>query len=161
MSPEGDRTRRARLFALLSLVVVFIAGTLVGAAAEHARGRPGGGPGRGGPGRPEIFAAQGELAKRLHLTPSQSDSIQKIVTRSRAEADAMFREMRPRLRARFDSTTTAIDAVLTPQQRAEFKRIRDEHRAERRGRGGGSGWPGGPGGPEGGPGGPPPPPEGH
>lgn len=145
---------RARVLALLSLLVVFVAGGLVGAAAEHARGerRFREGPGRRG--GPEIFAAQGELAKRLHLTPAQSDSIQKIVARDRAKAEAIFREMRPRLRARFDSTTTAIDAVLTPEQRAEFRKIREERRMERRGRRGGGDRPGPPG-----PGDPPPPPD--
>lgn len=142
MNPEASRTRRTRLLALASLLVVFVAGVLVGAAAEHARRERGfrGEPPRR-PGPPEIFAAQGELGRRLHLTAEQSDSIQRIILRDRAKADAIFREMRPRLRARFDSTSAAIDAVLTPEQRAEFRRLREEHRAQRRGRRGGRGGP--------------------
>jgi Spy/CpxP family protein refolding chaperone len=138
MSGDGSRTRRMRLLAIATLLATFLAGAVVGTAVERARGddapRERAGMERGprrGPG-PQIFAAGGEMGDRLGLTAQQRDSIQRILERDRAKADTLFREMRPRLRARFDSTRSAIEAVLTPEQREEFRRIRREQRAERR-----------------------------
>ena len=168
---DGDRrpARSLRLLAVLSLLVTFVAGAAVGCALMRAHDRHWfmhgmGGPGMGGPEGPgghDLFAPDGPLGKRLNLTGQQVDSIHRIVQAERASADAMMREMRPRLRAHFDSTTAAIDAVLTPAQRQEFARFRAEHRMERRHHGP-PGDPRDPGGPgesrgAGGPGGPPPP----
>ena len=152
MNGDASRTRRLRWLALASLLVTFLAGALVGAAVDRARGGhrwappPAGAEGRG-PGRgPDIFEAGGPLDDRLNLTPQQQDTINRILERDRRKADSLFREMRPRLRARFDSTRAAVEAVLTPEQREEFRRFREERRAERRRRGGGEGR--GPGAPE-------------
>jgi Spy/CpxP family protein refolding chaperone len=127
---------RAALLAALTLAAVFVAGAAVGAAVERARA-PEPAPLAGPPpeGRPPIFA--GPMGERLGLTARQRDSIQRIVERDRVRADTLYREFRPRLRARFDSTTAAVEAVLTPEQRAEWRRIREERgrwRAERRSR---------------------------
>jgi Spy/CpxP family protein refolding chaperone len=153
---------RMRILAVLTLLVVFMAGGLVGAAVERGRDhgprdRPPRGQGRGGP--PPMFAEGSPLAERLRLTPAQRDTIETLTTRDRARADSVFREVRVGMRARFDSTLMAVDSVLTPPQRAEWQKIRQEwqerERRGRRGRGGeGRGGPGMPGMP---PGGPPPP----
>lgn len=137
---------RMRILAVLTLVMVFIAGGLVGAAVEHSRdhGRRGGPGGERGGGPPPQFAEGSPLAERLQLTPAQRDTIEKLTARDRARADSVFREVRGRMRSRFDSTLTAVDAVLTPQQRAEWQKIRQEWQArERDGRGrrGGRGGP--------------------
>lgn len=147
MNGNGSTTRRMRLLAIASLLLTFLAGALVGTAVERARGgrawAPPPGAEAGRPrGGPDIFEAGGPLDDRLRLTPQQRDTIQRIVERDRHKADSLFRQMRPRLRARFDSTRTAIDAVLTPAQREEFRRFREERRAERRRRGGGDRPPG-------------------
>lgn len=131
---------RMRVLAILTLLVVFVAGGLVGAAVErgrdHRRGpdRPPRGEGRRGP--PPMFAEGSPIAERLNLTDTQRDSIERITERDRARADSIFRETRRGMRARFDSTMTAVDAVLTPAQRAEWQKIRQEWQArEREGRG--------------------------
>ncbi|HEX6042203.1 hypothetical protein [Longimicrobium sp.] len=139
---------RMRILAVLTLLVVFVAGGLVGAAVAHGRGgdgprdRPPRGNDRRGP--PPMFAEGSPVAERLKLTPVQRDSIETLTTRDRARADSVFREMRQRMRSRFDSTMTAVDAVLTPEQRAEWQKIREEWQArerEGRGRRGGRGRP--------------------
>jgi Spy/CpxP family protein refolding chaperone len=154
---NGSRTRRMRLLAVLSLLVVFVAGALVGAAVERGRhpGPPRGAvPGRGGP--PPMFAEGSPMARRLRLTPAQRDSIEKLTARDRALGDSVFHATRRRMLLHLDSTMTAVEAVLTPEQRAEWRRIHEEWRhapdehLRRHG-------PPGPGGPRhGGPGGPPP-----
>lgn len=155
---------RMRILAVLTLLVVFVAGGLVGAAVERGRdpGRPGNRPPRGDMrrgGPPPMFAEGSPLAERLQLTPAQRDTIETLTTRDRVRADSVFREMRMGMRARFDSTLMAVESVLTPEQRAEWQKVRQEwqerERRGRRGRGGeGRGGPGMPGMP---PPGPPPP----
>lgn len=157
------RDRRMQVVAVLTLLMVFVAGGLVGAAVERGRDR---GPGRHGPDRPPradrrgpppMFAEGSPVAQRLGLTEAQRDSIESLTTRDRTRADSVFRETRRQMRARFDSTMTAVDAVLTPQQRAEWQQIRQEWQS-REGRGGrGRGGPGRRGGMEGPPPAAPPP----
>jgi Spy/CpxP family protein refolding chaperone len=147
-----------RVLAVLTLLVVFAAGGLVGAAVERGRD-----PGRHGPDRPPraegrrgpppMFAEGSPIVRRLKLTEAQRDSIERLTERDRARADSVFRETRRGMRARFDSTLMAVDSVLTPEQRAEWQKIRQEWQA-REGRGRGRRGGGGPGG-RGGPGGPP------
>lgn len=157
---------RMRLLAVLSLLVVFVAGALVGAAVDRARHE---GPGRGGPprgerrGPPPLFAEGSPLAERLKLTPAQRDSIETLTERDRTRADSVFHATREGMRTHFDSTMQAVEAVLTPEQRTEWRRIRDEMRQRReqlregRGRRGpGGGGRGGPDGARDGPGMPPP-----
>ncbi|MDB4947565.1 MAG: hypothetical protein JWM27_214 [Gemmatimonadetes bacterium] len=140
MSGESTRPRSVKLLAALCLVAVFAAGFLVGAAATRAHDRQWGPPpfGMGGEAhhgpRPNLFAPDGPLGQRLHLTHAQADSIDRIVKRDQREAEQMMRAFHPRLRAHFDSTTAAIGAVLTPPQRAEFERFLERHHP-RRGRG--------------------------
>jgi Spy/CpxP family protein refolding chaperone len=147
---NGDatgRARRMRLLAVLTLLVVFVAGGLVGAAVERGRDHRRGpdrlprGEGRRGP--PPMFAEGSPIAERLNLTEAQRDSIERITERDRVRADSIFRETRRGMRARFDSTMMAVDSVLTPAQRAEWQKIRQEWQArEREGRGRRGGGPG-------------------
>lgn len=141
MNGTNGRARRMRLLAVLSLLVVFLAGGLVGAALERGRHH---GPGRDGPqrgerrgGPPPLFAEGSPLAERLQLTPGQRDSIEKITERDRVRADSVFRATRQGMRARFDSTMQAVAAVLTPEQRAEWQKVRQQwqERDRREGRG--------------------------
>ena len=144
MSGETNgRARRMRLLAVLSLLLVFVAGGLVGAAVgrgldDRPRDRPPRMERRGGP--PPMFAEGSPIAERLKLTEAQRDSIETLTTRDRTRADSVFRATRRAMRARFDSTMMAVDSVLTPPQRAEWQKIRKEmqvrERQEHRGRGG-------------------------
>jgi Spy/CpxP family protein refolding chaperone len=129
------RGRNVRLLAVLSLLVTFLAGAVVGGAVTRAHdhrwfmhGMPG--MGHGGPAGHDLFAPDGELGQRLHLTPVQHDTIERIVQSERKRAQELMREMRPRVHAHFDSTTAAIEAVLTPQQRQEFARFRSKYRLD-------------------------------
>jgi hypothetical protein len=128
MSVENaGRPRRMRLLAVLTLLVVFAAGALVGAAVERGTGhhRPPHGaiPRSGGP--PPMFAEGSPIVQRLKLTPVQRDSIERLTARDRARADSVFHSTRQQMRAHFDSTIRAVDAVLTPEQRAEWRRIHE------------------------------------
>jgi|GEM_PF-1418751 len=133
MSGEiGKPVRRMHLAAVLTLLVVFAAGALVGAALErgtHHRPPHGALPRGGGP--PPMFAEGSPIAQRLRLTPAQRDSIERITTRERMRGDSVFHHTRRQMRAHFDSTLSAVDAVLTPRQREEWRRIREQwHEAD-------------------------------
>ena len=154
---NAGRPRRMRLLAVLTLLMVFAAGALVGAAVARGTGHhrpPHGALPRGG-GPPPMFAEGSPIVQRLKLTPVQRDSIERLTARDRARADSVFHHTRQLMRAHFDSTIQAVDAVLTPAQRAEWKRIHEQWHE-----GDGSGAPmrhhGSPGPGRHGPGGPPP-----
>jgi Spy/CpxP family protein refolding chaperone len=121
------------------LLLAFVAGALGGVAAdrllaarsarvEPALSDPGeNGPlGRGGAGA--IFPAGVQLARQLNLSPEQRDRIEEILVAERSKADSVLREVRPLLQARYDSSTQAVRAILTPEQRERFDRLRDNRR---------------------------------
>lgn len=132
---------RSRLLALGLLLLAFVAGALGGIAADRLldarepraeQGRPP--PGRGGPGG-AIFPRNPSFARQLDLTPQQRQQIEEILRAERSKADSVLRAVRPVLRARYDSANASIRAVLTPEQRDRFDRLR-ERRRERLRRGG-------------------------
>jgi Spy/CpxP family protein refolding chaperone len=129
MSETLKPARRMHLAAVLTLLMVFAAGALVGAALErhHHGGPPRGAIPRGG-GPPPMFAEHSRIAERLKLTPDQRDSIERITAHDRAHADSVFHHTRGEMRAHLDSTMRAVEAVLTPAQRAEWRRIHQEMR---------------------------------
>ena len=142
---DAGRARRMRILAVLTLAMVFVAGGLVGAAVE--RGRVARTPDRPLPraerrGPPPMFAEGSPLAEKLGLTPAQRDSIERIARRDRVRADSVFRETRRAMRLRLDSTLTAVEDVLTPEQRAEWRRMRREMRMRDLGEGRGRRAPG-------------------
>jgi Spy/CpxP family protein refolding chaperone len=135
MTTESRTGRRARLLAGGVLVATFVAGALVGVASQRllnadepeaaevrrSRIRPG-----------QMFGPDGVLTRRLELTDAQRREIEALLESDRRKTDSMFREIRPRLRARYDSTTAGIRAVLDPEQQEEFDRYRRERRERMR-----------------------------
>ena len=134
---------RARILALGLLVLAFVAGALGGIAADRLLGSRqaeaappaprGGRP--GGPGAGAVFPLGAALARQLELTPQQREQIAEILAADRQKADSILRAVRPVLQARYDSTTDAVRAVLTPEQRERFENLRDSRRERMRRRG--------------------------
>lgn len=128
--------RRLRLLAAAVLTVTFVAGALVGFVGERLVGEVQPQPprlGRAGLGsqpRARIFARGSPAARRLGLSEDQHSRIDSIFAADRVKAQAILRQLQPRLQARFDSTTAAVRAVLTPEQRVEFRRFRAERRRQ-------------------------------
>lgn len=124
--------RRARLLGIALLVATFAAGMLAGAAFDRtlvAR-EPAAAQ------EPDCHGPAGRKTRmildQLDLTPEQRVRVDAVMERRRAQADAFWKEEGPRMRRLVDSTRAEIRAVLTPAQRAEYDRLRAEHRAARR-----------------------------
>lgn len=124
--------RRTRLLAGALLLATFAAGALVGMASQQvlSANEPDRSEERRDRSRGHsLFGPEGRLTQRLGLTEDQRARIDSILAADRQKADSIFDEMKPRLRARYDSTTSALRAVMTPEQQAEFDRYRQERRA--------------------------------
>ncbi len=119
--------------AIAVVIVLFLLGVAVGALGanllDHRHGWPGGHGGGGLGLRPAQGHSPGhsmvaELHRRLGLTADQQRQLDAIVADTHRETMAMWHQMRERLSDR-------IQQILTPQQRAEFQRYRQELEAER------------------------------
>jgi Spy/CpxP family protein refolding chaperone len=121
-----------RWLALLALAGLFLLGVVSGGLGAHlyyARSleRP--------PGPPPFFAgAMGaRLERQLDLTPEQARQLRRILDDSRREAEAMRRELAPRMREVMERSEARISELLTPEQRQRFAELRRRHhrRSER------------------------------
>ncbi len=118
---------RSKTLAVTLLLAVFVAGGVSGWAlgARASVPRPGG---RG----PDAMAAF--LARRLHLTDAQHDSVRAIFTRHDPEIRVILGAVRPRMDSLRTVLHAEIDAQLTPAQREQHARLVAElahHRQER------------------------------
>jgi Spy/CpxP family protein refolding chaperone len=130
-----ESPRRARLLSIALLLAVFVAGAFTGVAADHLwllhrlapRVHGPAGP-HGPPGSPGHRArdVHGELARRLDLTPAQRAKLDTIFARRGPRVDSIMRSMRPVLESELDATHAEVEAVLTPEQRVEFRKITGE-----------------------------------
>jgi Spy/CpxP family protein refolding chaperone len=126
MSESGRPLRRARALSAALLAVVFVVGGLVGAAADRAidpRSHKHGRQGR-----------EAEMLERLRLAEPQKSQVETILARRRAEAGAIWSEVKPRLNRIVADTRQDLSRVLTPEQLAEYDRWMAERsrRMERR-----------------------------
>ena len=113
-----------RSSALISMVALFVAGVAVGALgmqlyeANFDRG-----PTSRWHGPPRFLE---RLADDLQLTPEQREQIATIHAESRQRSEAVRQELRPQLQLQMEQTREKILAVLTPEQREELERMRQE-----------------------------------
>ena len=64
----------------------------------------------------------------LDLSDEQRSRVDSLLEEQREKADQLLSDMEPRLKALHDSTNSAIERLLTPEQREEFERIKEERR---------------------------------
>src|SRR4029078_13288845 len=62
-----------------------------------------------------------EMESRLGLSDDQRKKIHAILEDSREKADAIRRELRPKLESQLDATRKQIAEALTPEQRKTFE----------------------------------------
>jgi len=136
----------ARVVAALVVALALVSGVLLGIASDRLLLLPGGhrhgmmpgpsptrfllGPSDGGrksdkPFEPSAEWVTDRLAEDLSLTPAQRVRVDSIVTHGMAERREIMAPVKDRLGQLLDSTRTAIDAVLTPEQRATLGKLRE------------------------------------
>jgi Spy/CpxP family protein refolding chaperone len=118
-----------RSTAIAAIAALFLVGVLVGVLGTHVfylrhLQQPGWLLKTG----TRLLAA--ELKRSLDLTPEQQRQVGAILADAQQDAFALRREMMPRVIAILDRTHSRISAVLTPEQRERFERLR-ERRASR------------------------------
>jgi Spy/CpxP family protein refolding chaperone len=143
-----DSNQRNLLIAGAALLVALVVGGGAGALAtmgiQHFRhvdvervefGGPFGphGPGLppppGMPGADVFYRHQGlAFSDELDLSDEQQARVDSLLEEQREKADKLLSDMEPRLKALHDSTNAAIERLLTPDQREEFERIKEERR---------------------------------
>ncbi len=125
-----------RSSAVAGVVALFLVGVVVGALGgelvhrHHPWGMahgPGGPIGHLGMGH-RMMAT--ELTRRLDLTADQQRQVEPILAETHREAQAIWREVKPRVIAVIEQGENRIAQILTPRQRQEFEVYRRE-RAER------------------------------
>jgi Spy/CpxP family protein refolding chaperone len=137
MIGEANRSRKARLLAMILIVGVFLAGAVSGLAASRflptrdagaavltgeraAPGTPAETAGRGGQPRRSMAIM---LQRRLELSEAQRAQIEQIFTARRAKTEMVLQDVEPRIQAQRDSTDLEIRAILTPEQQAAFEEM--------------------------------------
>lgn len=131
-----------RWSAFLSLLLVFLSGTALGAlgfrwysvnAAPAERGRESGSRGPRDPVevRKRIVA---EMTDTLKLTPEQVAKFSDILDDTRARFEGVHHEMNAKGKAIWQDQVEQVNAILTPDQRPLYQQLRDKHTREREAR---------------------------
>lgn len=127
--------RRTRWLGFAVLVVTFTVGASAGAAFDRivSVGAVVEAPVAEEAARPEAIGIhEGSIYDHIDLTPEQRETIDSILARRKAEMDAIWEEVGPRMRQLARGANAEIRALLTPEQREEYSRIRAERRRAER-----------------------------
>ena len=126
MIPGVESLGRVRAQGIVILIVAFLAGGVLGVAAERIRavrsaplrpfGRPFDTSGQHPPGRLPRFY------ERLDLSQAQRESMRAILERARPKTDSLMRQTFPLIRMYMDSIQQELRAVLTEDQREQLDR---------------------------------------
>lgn len=106
------------------VIVAFVAGFLAGVAGDRFylfRTR------QLFPRRAVEFAARhivDRFDRELHLNPQQRVEIQGILDRHRVRMESIMSGVRPQMRQEIEAANAEIEKVLTPEQRAQFAKMR-------------------------------------
>lgn len=122
--------RRTRLTGMALLIVTFAAGMLAGTAFTRVLSarEPAGQAAT----KCEDDRGPHSIFDQLELTPVQRARVDSIMARRRERTDSLWQQDGQRIRAAVDSARAEIRTVLSPQQAAEYDRLREEHEQERK-----------------------------
>ncbi|MGH9456523.1 MAG: hypothetical protein ACRD2J_02670 [Thermoanaerobaculia bacterium] len=126
VTPKGRRTRR-RLAAAVVLALVFLAGAIAGIVGDriflvvHERVLP--------PGGFDFFARHmvRRLDYRLDLTDAQEAQVRRILETRTERMQGMMASVHGELHGELAAAHEEIAAILTPEQREKFERMRMRH----------------------------------
>lgn len=116
MSPGDRGPSRAR--ALLGALSLLVVGAVLGVAIDRHLLPP---PDRSGPAAALHEMTMASLDERLDLSADQRRQIDSIVAGRHASLRHAWRTIHAQLGAAVDSVHQEIEAILTPEQRVEFR----------------------------------------
>ena len=111
--------KKAVLFAVILLIVQFVAGVGTGIAARHAD-KPGYAVER------TRVKALDRLTKKLNLTETQKQDVKTILEGSRLQIASLKNELRQKVSQARQDANSEILAMLTPQQQEIFQKMTAE-----------------------------------
>jgi hypothetical protein len=132
---------RFKLSALISLLLVFLSGVLVGGVAHRlytvrsvASAEGHGGPPPDRKQNPEDVRKRvvTEMRDRLHLDPAQVQRLDTIFDQTREQFDQLFQRRNQEARALRDNQNEQIRKMLKPEQIPLYEQLRAERDAQRR-----------------------------
>jgi len=121
--------QRSKSYAVIFLIVAFIAGIAVGFTADRAMSRD----------RDHRSGRTGldRMAKELDLTPAQRTQFDSIMAQRRRQMREIFKPLHPQIdslqkiaKVVSDSTHEQLKRVLTPEQGKKLDEMRDRARKE-------------------------------
>ena len=122
--------QRSKSYAVLFLIVAFVAGIAVGFTADRFMARE-----RHDDRRPK--SGLDRMSKELDLTATQRAQVDSIMTRRRNQMRELFKPLRPQIdsiqkigKALSDSTHEQLKRVLTPEQGQKLDEMRELRRKE-------------------------------
>ncbi|HVR41543.1 MAG TPA: hypothetical protein VMU84_20780 [Thermoanaerobaculia bacterium] len=130
VTPVPKRGMSTKVIAAIVIVAAFLTGALAGAIADRVWVRTH--PFRG-PGPHAVEFLLNRLDSRLDLTDQQRSQIAKILERRHERMNAIWAATHPRIRAEVEQTNAEIAAVLTPEQREKFEKLKMRLMPRRRG----------------------------
>jgi hypothetical protein len=133
---------KSRWSAFLSLLLVFLSGTALGAlgfrwyTVNAAAVDRGSGSGQRGPRDPAEIRKHivAEMTDAVKLTPEQVSKFGDILDNTRARFEEVHHEMNAKGHAIWQDQVDQVNAILTPDQRPLYQQLRDKHEREREAR---------------------------
>ena len=119
--PPPRNSKKTIIIAVIVVLVAFASGGIAGMLVEHVHLM------RRMHGRGPRFAPQmmvHRLDRTLDLTPEQRTKVEEIVMRHHQRIVAITESTRPRVRQELEAANREIEAVLTPEQREKFEKLR-------------------------------------
>jgi Heavy-metal resistance len=117
---------RSQTWAAALLVAVFAAGVATGWGLRGSTTRHAFNP-------RDTKAMVAHLAKELDLSAAQQDSVRVIIDRHRAEMEAIWKQVHPRVDSLRTVLQTEISAQLTPAQQSRYRDLVARFEHQRRG----------------------------
>ena len=120
--PPRRNSTKTIVIAAVVLVITFISGAAAGMLLAHL-GFMRRGP-RMHPPRMVPKMMVHRLSRSLDLTPEQRTKVEAIVKRHHERIYRMTQSVHPQVRAEIEAANREIEALLTPEQRKKFQKLR-------------------------------------
>lgn len=121
VAPPPQRRASTKVIAVIVVVAAFVTGVLTGIVSDHVwlmRHR------FDGPPQMTTKFILTRLDQQLDLTDQQRTQIAAILDRRHARIRVIFEQAHPRVRTEVEETNREIEALLTPDQRAKFEKLK-------------------------------------